>query len=96
MFTRGFVTHSYFPKTIYPVSQPGAVKSMVHNNIVQTWAIARPVAAPSPNGAPFYVNGYAVNELQRGGTQAVIPYRPREMMDPSNPRTWQREYRFTN
>ena len=33
--------------------------------------------------------------LRVAGTQPLTPGRPRLMMDPSDPSTWQREYRFT-
>ncbi len=55
-----------------------------------------------PNRAQYKVTGAQVpagilppGALQTGGALAVAPRKPRLMMDPSDPSTWQREYRFT-
>jgi hypothetical protein len=95
MITRGEITHQYFPAPVVPITRNGIVKVATVDHITQTWAIARPGSSPNPNGAPFYVNGYPVNSLELGGVMPLTPIRPRIEMDPSNPKTWQREYRFT-
>ncbi|SRR6266478_3852453 len=96
MLTRGEVAHQYHPRPVQPyVSSNGAIRIAVIDNIVQTWAITRPVTAPTSNGAPFYFQGYPNYSLSRGGVMPLTPSRPRVEMDPSVKSTWQREYRFT-
>jgi hypothetical protein len=102
-FTRGALTHAYFPATVGIVTTPGAVRvSQRLNNsnpwtvgIPQVWPIMRPSTAPDPNGAPFYVNGYPQQTIIRGGVAALRLAPNDKEMDPSNPATWQRAYRFT-
>lgn len=104
-FTRGALTHQYFPAPVTTERTPGAVRvSLTRRNsnpwmpgIPMVWPIMRPSTAPNPNGAPFYINGYPDYRelLQRGGAQAVKMLRPNLEMDPTDPATWQREYRFT-
>ena len=36
-----------------------------------------------------------MGRMHRGGFQPLVLQQPRKMMDPSDPSTWQREYRFT-
>lgn len=102
-FTRGALVHQYYPAPVYTVRTPGAIRvSMRLNNsnpwtqgIPQVWPVTRPSTAPMPNGAPFYINGYPINSLQRASSPGLrLPPVVREM-DPSNPDTWQRDYRFT-
>jgi len=102
MLTRGPVTHQYYPAPMTTIELPGAVRvttkgqsGATAQNVIQTWAVARPVSSPNPNGAPFYVQGDAANPLYRGGVVPLRPAKPRVEMDPSNPETWQRDYRFT-
>jgi len=102
-FTRGAVTHQYFPAPVGTVRIPGAVRvSMRQANsnvwmqgIPMVWPIARPVVAPAANGAPFYVNGDPVNVVQRGGAPRLLLTLPNLAMDPTDSDTWQRQYRFT-
>lgn len=103
-FTRGAVTHAYYPAPVYTIRTPGAVRvSMRKNNsnpwmqgIPMVWPISRPSTYPMPNGAPFYVNGYGVNELVRAGAPRLLLTQPNKMMDPTDQSTWQRPYRFTS
>lgn len=102
-FTRGALTHAYYPAPVTTTRMPGAVKVTMRptnqnswqQGIPQVWPIARPVTAPAANGAPFYVNGDVVNKLIRGGMFSFSPLKPNREMDPSDPNTWQRDYRFT-
>lgn len=96
MFTRGEVVHPSVPaRHVNRVALPGAVRVTVVNGIAHTWAITRPSTFPDPTNAPFYVDyGYSPNLLAHGGSLALTPARPRVEMDPSDPSTWQRQYRF--
>lgn len=102
-FTRGSLTHAYYPAPATTVRLPGAVKvSMRDTNsnpwqkgIPQIWPIARPVTAPSASGAPFYLSGDTTYTIARGGTMRFVPPYPNREMDPTDPNTWQRPYRFT-
>lgn len=97
MITRGYVSHAYSPVPVVPVNRDGAVRIARVNGITQTWAIARPSSGPHPVGAPFYVNEWATptNVIFYGNTPQFSPARPKIQMDPSDPSTWQREYRFS-
>jgi hypothetical protein len=96
MLTRGEVAHQYHPRPVQPyVSSNGAIRVAVVDNIIQTWAVTRPVTAPPANGAPFYFQGHPDYQVQRGGVMPLTPAKPRVQMDPSDRSTWQRDYRFT-
>lgn len=103
MLTRGSVAHAYWPDGVGRVNTPGAMADRPtgafnnHKNIVARMPLARPNSSPSPDGAPFYLEGYrsASLPLIHGGSIAVSPARPRLEMDPSDPSSWQRQYRFT-
>lgn len=96
MITRDAINHAYAPTGVPIVGRPGSIRVTTQNNIPQTWAVARPTGGYDPMGAPFYVTGSARPNgmLLRGGSQAVQPSKPNVEMDPSDPSTWQREYRF--
>jgi hypothetical protein len=97
MLTRGYVVHPYSPVPVEQVNRDGFVRVVRQNNITQTWAVSRPGSSPHPVGAPFYVNEWASpqNVFFYGGAMPLTPVRPRIEMDPSNPATWQREYKFS-
>lgn len=95
MYTRDSLDRNY---TIYsppPVATPGFVRAQMVKGIPQTWAITRPGGAPQADGAPHYVSTYGQNQMIRGGFLGLIPARPKVEMDPSDPATWQRRYRFS-
>lgn len=86
--TRAMNDHQYTPADYTPVIRPGAIRTVPVNGVVTTWAVARPVVAPTPlYSAPA--------SIQRGSGVGFSPGRPVVEMDPSNPQTWQRQYRFT-
>lgn len=97
MLTRGYVAHPYSPIPVEQVNTPGYVRVARVDGIVQTWAISRPGSAPDPIAAPNWINENASppNQLIQTGFMPLIPARPKVMMDPSDPSTWQRQYRFT-
>ena len=97
MITRQTITHAYAPFGLQRTSSQGAIRITMHKGIPQTWAVARPTGGYDPNGAPFYVSGSARpnGPMARSGSQAIRPHRPNIAMDPSDPTTWQRDYRFT-
>lgn len=64
----------------------GYVRETVHNGIVQSWAISRPVN--SPVSMPY-------GDIVRGKSLTLVLPRPQIEMDPTNPATWQREYRLS-
>ena len=87
--TRAMDLHRYKPGSYDLHVQDGYVRSATVNNVVTTWAISRPTATP----APLYSPPAAV---PRGtGFGGFTPAQPNTMMDPSDPSTWQRQYRFT-
>lgn len=71
-----------------PMVYPGAIRSNTINGIVQTWAVSRPSAAPTPKYSP-------PAPINRGSGVGFFPAQPNVEMDPSNQQTWQRPYRFT-
>ena len=85
---RDMNTFRYLPPDWKPVAVPGAVKTVVVNNVPTSWAIARPVSAPSPQYSPPV-------GLWRPENMSLAPRKPKVMMDPSDQSTWQRQYRFT-
>lgn len=87
--TRSMNAHQYAPASYDPTSTPGFITVTNVNNIPNTWAIARPVSAPSPKYSPPAQIARPAQEF------AFSPLRPRVEMDPSDSATWQREYRFT-
>jgi hypothetical protein len=104
MLTRGPITqHAYSPYLPPPARTPGAIVERPagafnnKNNIVAAMPIARPNSSPSPDGAPFYLQESMADHapMVRGGAMAITPSRPNLEMDPSDPTTWQRQYRFT-
>lgn len=97
MITREGIAHAYAPTGANRVGSQGAIRVTMHKKVPQTWAVARPTGGFDPVGAPFYITGSAAENgpLARGGSQAVRPSKPNVEMDPSDPTTWQRQYRFT-
>src|SRR4029077_7530357 len=94
-----------FPRlwgTHYPYAdnKAGMIRVKVVDGIPHTWAIARPGGMYTPNGAPHYLavpdqNRGLQNQIVRSGAPTLgLPVAKLEM-DPSNPLTWQRQYRFT-
>lgn len=70
-----------------PIAVPGAIRTEVVDHVAQSWAIARPVSAPAPKYSPPV-------GLWRPDPVGLSPSAPKLMMDPSDPSTWQRSYRF--
>jgi len=69
-----------------------------NKNIVAAMPIARPNSSPAVDGAPFYVAGWRPmpqGGLIHGGMGMLSPAKPKLEMDPSDPASWQRKYRFT-
>lgn len=101
MFTRGLsgpMVHAYNPYPPTMFQREGALRVATVDGITQTWAIAHPVACPDPEGAPFYIQDHVPdsgNHVIRTGVVNLSPARPNVEMDPSDPDTWQRPYRFT-
>lgn len=102
MFTRGVVSHQYTPYAPPRANIPGAIVDRPtgafnsNKNVVAAMPIARPNSSPVGDGAPFYLDTYSVprGAIVHGGMMMVTPLRPRLEMDPSDPTTWQRQYRF--
>lgn len=86
---RGMPNHAYVPAAYAPSVAPGTIKVVNVNGVQTTWAIARPVSAPTPKYNP-------PAPISRGSGLGFSPAKPNVEMDPSNQQTWQRPYRFTN
>lgn len=86
---RSMPNHQYVPATYAPQVQQGTIKVVSVNGVENTWAIARPVSAPTPKYNP-------PASISRGSGVGFSPGKPNVEMDPSNQQTWQRQYRFTN
>ena len=71
-----------------PIEIPGAIRTEVVNNVAQSLAIARPISAPAPKYSP------PVGLWRPATPMTLSPSQPNLMMDPSDPTTWQRQYRF--
>lgn len=83
------VSHRLYPAPVTRMTViPGAIRTEVVNNVATSWPIVRPVSAPAPRYSP-------PASLRRGLGPEISPSRPNVMMDPSDPTTWQRQYRFT-
>lgn len=98
MITRGDIWHAYFPlPPKVDGGSVGVVRTETVNNVLQTWAIARPTGGYASDGAPLYLAGHARpnGPLVRGGVMPLTPAKPNVEMDPSNPQTWQRQYYFS-
>lgn len=85
---RGMNQFQYGAADYSPVVYPGAVRTVTINGLTQTWAVTRPSAAPAPKYSP-------PASISRGSGVGFSPATPNVEMDPSNPATWQRQYRFT-
>lgn len=86
---RSMDTHQYVPAPYPPTVSQGIIKTVKVNGVDTTWAIARPVSAPTPKYNP-------PASISRGSGVGFSPGKPNVEMDPSNQQTWQRPYRFTN
>lgn len=100
MLTRGQVCHQYYPAPVAWIRTSGAVRvTMKGNNfskgVPQVWPIMRPSTHPYPNGAPFYVTGHRINNVERAGLLALQLPQQKVEMDPTDQSTWQRSYRFS-
>ncbi len=99
MLTRGGVQRYHNIPAATQVALPGYVKEQTTNNILQTWAITRPVSSPGGVSYPAFVTGPGMQAkpgaLTRGGIMPLSPAIPKMAMDPSNPETWQRQYTFS-
>jgi hypothetical protein len=88
MMTRSMDSHQYVPAPYAPQVMQGTIKVVNVKNVPTTWAVSRPVSAPTPKyNAPAPVS--------RGSGVGFYPARPKVEMDPSDQQTWQRQYRFT-
>lgn len=85
---RSMDTHQYQPAPYGQMGYQGAVRTEMINNIPVTWAVTRPTSAPA---TPYP----AQLPMTRGKGFTFVPPRQDLMMDPSNPTTWQRPYRFS-
>jgi hypothetical protein len=101
MLTRGVPVHQYTSAIPAAVNTPGAYVDRPvgafnsRKNVVARMAIARPNSSPAPEGAPWYLGGsHGMVGMQRGGVGSFTPAKPRLEADPSDPTTWQRQYRF--
>lgn len=100
VFTRGLsgpMIHQYTPQPPQRVAVPGLMRRETVNGIELTWVIARPMTCFEGSNAPFYYQedqSDCGTDIARGGVMRLTPSRPRVQMDPSNPKTWQRQYRF--
>lgn len=96
MITRQAFWHPYAAVKPGTIRQAGFIRVTQVNNVTNTWAIARPLTAPDPNGSPFYLGyGTRANDLAMSGFQKLKLRPSRVEMDPSDSTTWQRSYRFT-
>lgn len=108
MISRDGFVHQYMSQPGQHVITPGALvirKAAGPNNnklITVVMPIARPNSSPAPGGAPFYLYGpmntgsqRPNGTLLRGGSHSLSPSKPRVEMDPTDPTTWQRSYRFS-
>lgn len=87
--TRSMDYHQYQPALYDMVSSPGFVREATVNKVSTTWAIARPTGSPaSPPYSP-------PAQLARKDEFPFTPPQYRVQMDPSDPSTWQRQYKFS-
>jgi len=97
MLTRGTVQHAYGPGQPERASYPGYIRAETVNNIVHTWPITRPVAGWNSQASTQFPGGTRpARGLIRGGVPGIAMTQPNSEMDPSDPRTWQRPYVFSN
>lgn len=93
-----------FPRLfgIHPVrrqNQVGLIHVKIVDNVPHVWPIARPGSTYVDNYNHLRVhpqNQPVPNRIIRSAAPAFTPPKPQVEMDPSNSRTWQRPYRFTN
>jgi hypothetical protein len=99
MFTRGHVERNYHVEYPEYLGLAGHVRNSMHNGVPTTWAISRPVFGYAADLAPGYYQHHGLtanprNKLRTAGAMHITPHKPRVEMDPSDPTTWQRQYRF--
>lgn len=70
----------------YRDPRAGLIKVQMVKDIPHAWAIARPGGVNLPHAGG--------NTIVRTPTPTLNMSRPRIAMDPSDPNTWQRQYRF--
>lgn len=85
---RNVNVHQFYPSVYGTTASQGTIRVTQVNGIDNTWAIARPVSAPTPQYSP-------PASISRGSGVAFSPATPNVEMDPTNQQTWQRQYRFT-
>jgi hypothetical protein len=78
----------------------GLIHTKIVNGVPHVWPVARPRGTHMPEGAPHYTNTPSVNHelnsnLIRFNSPQLRLTRPNNMMDPSEPKTWQRTYLFS-
>lgn len=86
---RSMPTHQYVPARYAPQVHQGTIKVVSVKGVQNTWAISRPVSAPTPSYNP-------PASILHGSGVGFSPSKPNVEMDPSNQQTWQRQYRFSN
>lgn len=99
-FTRECLAHNWSLLIPGKIKRPGFIKQQVKDNVVHTWAIARPCFGWDGNGAPYYlgtpkVNRVLPNYFIKGGNQSLFLSSENKEMDPSDHSTWQRHYIFS-
>lgn len=90
MMCRPMNQHQYDAAPYPQVAYPGAVKVVYVKNVPTVWPVTRPMSAPvtpNPTQGTLFRGGTAMFRMQLTA--------PNVEMDPSNPATWQRQYRFT-
>lgn len=101
MFTRAWLASSYSAPEIKRLNKHGQIVEQNVNNVDVAMPVSRPVFGWDGDGAPYYLKPdeltrpAARNTFAHAGTLAVQCLKPRLEMDPSDPLSWQREYRFT-
>jgi hypothetical protein len=96
MYTRGDVQHAYGPYQARYTTSDGAIKVSRSGDVPQMWPIARPVTSWNADSAYYQGTMYTPGNLVRTGIVPFTPSQPNIEMDPSDPATWQRDYRFSN
>src|SRR5579859_5792285 len=83
-------------------SKVGLIHVKIVDNVPHVWPVARPGgtyvnSSNTPHNLHVPVRNQAPqNRIIRSTGPAFTPLRPNVAMDPSDSRTWQRPYRFTN
>lgn len=96
MYTRQDVEHAYGPDQSFWSTRDGAVKFTRSGDVPQMWPIARPVTSWNTDSSYYRGTMFTPGNLVRSGPLVVKPSIPNVEMDPSDPSTWQRKYRFSS